>query len=47
MASKRKHLNVVEKIKLLDFYEIGNVSTLDLVNKFEMRRTQATDLIKI
>ncbi|KAL4153097.1 hypothetical protein QTP88_000930 [Uroleucon formosanum] len=46
MASKRKHLTLTEKIKLLDFYQKENVSARTLADKFGIGRTQATDLIK-
>lgn len=46
MASKRKHLTLAEKIKLLDFYQKENVSARTLADKFGIGRTQATDLIK-
>lgn len=46
MASKRKHLTLAEKIKLLDFYQKENVSARTLADKFGIGRTQATNLIK-
>lgn len=46
MASKRKHLTLTEKIKLLDFYQKENVSARALADKFGIGRTQATGLIK-
>lgn len=46
MASKQKHLTVAEKVKLLKYYVKENVSVRVLADKFEIRRTQATDLIK-
>jgi IS30 family transposase len=46
MVSKRKHLTLTERIKLLDFYQKENVSARTLADKFGIGRTQATDLIK-
>lgn len=46
MVSKQKHLTVAEKIKLLDFYERGNVSARNFANKFGIGGTRNPDLIK-
>lgn len=39
MAFKQKHLTkTTKKIKILDFYEKGNVNARALANKFEIKK---------
>lgn len=46
MTTKRKHLTLAEKIKILECHEEEQLSARRLAEKFHIGRTQATELVK-